>query len=262
MTASEDHVSDDDLHAFVDGQLDQTRRLAVATHLAAHPERAAEVEEWRRQNEAILALYDRPAREAVPARLIPAELVRARRGRRIDLLRLAAAALVVFALGAGAGFFLRGAGPAPDERLIAEAVDAHRLFVVQKRHPVEVAAAEEAHLAAWLSNSLDRPLAMPDLGGAGLTLVGGRLLPSDTGAAAQVMYETGSGDRVTLYITPRAPEDPIASRWQTSGGVGALYWASAAITCTIVADLPRAEIERIAGAVFAGLDGAPDYLPG
>ena len=186
--------------------------------------------------------------------------------RRMALWQIAAAALVVFTLGIGSGYVLRGPGApvlAPDERLIAAAVDAHQLFVVQKRHPVEVVATEAAHLTSWLSNTLDRRLVMPDLAKSGLALVGGRLLPSGASAAAQVMYETASGDRVTLYITPRERDDPGATRYERIGDLGALYWATAAITCTIVGDLPRAEMETVAHDVFADLSlGDADYVPG
>jgi anti-sigma factor RsiW len=179
---------------------------------------------------------------------------------------MAAAAVFVFAIGLSSGWMLRGTGTpilAPDERLIAAAVDAHQLFSVQKRHPVEVVATERAHLTSWLSNTLDRRLVMPDLSPSGLTLVGGRLLPSGASAAAQVMYETADGDRVTLYITPRAPGDPGTTRFEKIGTLGALYWATAAITCTIVGDLPRADMEAVAHHVFADLSvGDENYRPG
>ncbi len=38
-----DPITDSDLIAFVDGQLDPMRRLEVEAHLAAHPEAAARV---------------------------------------------------------------------------------------------------------------------------------------------------------------------------------------------------------------------------
>ena len=266
MNAEDFSVSEDELHAYADGRLEAARHAAVAEWLAAHPDRAAEIADWQRQNEAIAALYGHVGKEPVPARLSPRALARDLRHRRAGVWRLAAAAVFVFAVGIGSGYLLRGPGTpvlAPDERLIAAAVDAHQLFSVQKRHPVEVVATEKAHLTTWLSNTLDRRLVMPDLSGAGLSLVGGRLLPSGASAAAQVMYQTASGDRVTLYITPRSSSDPGATRYEHIGRLGALYWATAAITCTIVGDLPRAEMETIAHAVYGALSfGDEDYPRG
>jgi anti-sigma factor RsiW len=36
-------------------------------------------------------------------------------------------------------------------------------------------------------------------------------------------------------------------------GLDALYWANSQVTCTIVGDLTRSEMEEIAAAVFAAL---------
>ena len=44
-----------------------------------------------------------------------------------------------------------------------EAALAHVAYVPEVRHPVEVTAAEEKHLVAWLSKRLDAPLRAPSL---------------------------------------------------------------------------------------------------
>ncbi len=60
----------------------------------------------------------------------------------------------------------------------------------------------------WLSKRLDRPLKVPALGAQGYELVGGRLLPGDTGARAQFIYQNGAGQRITLYLGALAPSSP------------------------------------------------------
>jgi anti-sigma factor RsiW len=50
-------VTEDELHAYVDGELAQERRGAVEAWLASHPEDAARVAVWRAQAEAIRARY-------------------------------------------------------------------------------------------------------------------------------------------------------------------------------------------------------------
>ena len=257
MSAEHSPISTEDLHAFVDGQLDADRHAAVAEHLAAHPDAAAKVAAYQSQNEAIAALFGPAGNEPVPAHLSPFSLAAGIRQERGRFWQMAAAAVLVFAVGIGAGYALRGPSVpvlAPDERLIAAAVDAHQLFVEQKRHPVEVAATEKAHLTSWLSSSLDRRLAMPDLSGVELTLVGGRLLPSGSNAAAQIMYETASGDRVTLYITPRLSDEAEAARFEQIGTLTAYYWATDAITCTVVGNITQAEAVRIGDAVAVALN--------
>ena len=61
-------VTEDELHAYVDGELPADRQEAVAAWLAAHPEQAALVAAWRAQAEAIRARYGAVANEPVPER--------------------------------------------------------------------------------------------------------------------------------------------------------------------------------------------------
>jgi len=270
MSTQSQPISENDLLAFVDGQLDPARHDAVAAYLAENPDKAAEVATWQAQNEAIQALYAPVAGEPVPPDLSVHAIDRSLRNRRASTWRLAAAAVVLLSIGAGLGYGLRfGAdtAPPPTDRLIAAAVDAHELFVIQRRHPVEVVASDAPHLTTWLSNSLRRPLVAPDLSNLGYALVGGRLLPGNTGPAAQIMYETADGDRVTLYITPRLPGDQGTDKLTVADGLSALYWATDTITCTIVGTLAPDQMQQIAATVFPALAGAatgldPDYRRG
>ena len=86
----------------------------------------------------------------------------------------------------------------------SDLIDAHRLYSVEVRHPVEVAADDEAHMSTWLSRRLGKSIKPPPLAGAGFRLVGGRLLPADGKPAAQFMYENAAGQRLTLYFAVAA----------------------------------------------------------
>jgi anti-sigma factor RsiW len=223
MIDREAPVTEDEIHAYVDGELPPDRLAAVDAWLATHPEDAARVSAWRAQAESIKARYDAIAREPVPARL---ELARLRRMERRWTRAAAAAVFAAFLVGGLLGWFGRGmadGGSALGKMLTTDAIDAHRLYVVEVRHPVEVPGAESAHLVQWLSKRLGYDLRAPDLGAIGLKLVGGRLLPGPTGAAAFLMYEGPSGERFTLYCARwDAPE--TALRYRDAGQVAAFYW--------------------------------------
>ena len=266
MSNGREMIGDTDLLSYVDGQLDEDSVRAVERFLADNPEKAAEVEAWLEQAKSIKALYGNVTLEPIPDRLDAQRLAHRHRSARTRFWQMAAAACLVAGLGIGAGWLVRdAAGPANggSELLIAEAVNAHSLFVKQRRHPVEVPAAESAHLNAWLSGSLERSFSVPDLNEKGFSLVGGRLLPASTGPAAQIMYEDGGERRLTLFITARADGTPAADRFETGTEVAALYWANDAVTCTIVGAMSRAEIESLAGDVFAAFNAPEDpYFPG
>ena len=54
--------------------------------------------------------------------------------------------------------------------------------------------------SAWLSKRLGTPSSVPHLSETGYELVGGRLLPGNSGPAAQFMYQDARGQRLTLYV--------------------------------------------------------------
>lgn len=258
-------ITEDMLHAYADGQLAAADRAAVEAWLAEHPAQLAEVEAWQRQNEALSALFAPVAKEPIPARLGP-QLIAERRGATgAGWHHFAAAAVVLLALGGAIGWFSRDVvNPveAASDLLIDHAVTAHALYVREKRHAVEVAAAEEDHLVTWLSNRIETPVAAPDLATEGFSLVGGRLLPegygTGAGPAAQLMYENAAAERLTVYITAALPDGRDAYEFATREGLDAFYWANGAITCTVVGSLPDADMKTVARKVYQQLTWRPD----
>lgn len=264
MSGGDTAMSEDTLLAFADGKLSANEAERVARWLEAHPERADELAQWRRQTEAIGALYGGVVREAVPTRLNPHAIAGARRGLALASPRMAAAAVVLVLLGGALGWLGRdtiGARPAPSALLIGSAVTAHSLYAAEKRHAVEVAAAEQDHLVKWLSNRIDRRIDAPDLSPQGFALVGGRLLPAtadlDAGPAAQLMYENADAARLTVYITAGLTPVGKAYEFASYGGHEALYWADELITCTVVSELPRVQMEMIAREIYRQLSWPP-----
>lgn len=257
-------ISEHDLHAYVDGLLPPARLAEVEAWLADHPDKAAEIANWQRQNEALTALFPPVAAELVPDRLKPRELARRPRGVTLNWPQLAAAAVVVLAIGAGAGWALREFERPPESQsLIALAVNAHALYVKENRHAVEVAAADRDHLVSWLSNRVARPITPPDLAPEGFELVGGRLLPGDydgdaNGPAAQLMYQNAANDRVTVYITAALPAGKNAYEFATRDNFDAFYWSNDRITCTVVGSLPDEEMKAVARKIYTQLSWRPD----
>ncbi|SEQ33025.1 transcriptional regulator [Devosia sp. YR412] len=251
-------ITRDMLMAYADGHLPESEHAAMDAHLAANPEAAAEVALIQRQSDAIRILFAPAGGEPVPARLRPRRLAAELAHRRNRGWGLAAAAVVLVGLGLGAGWFARPlfeARPA-SATLIADAVNAHAVYVAENRHAVEVGSDDSEHLSNWLSNRLDTRLGMPNLDAEGFTLVGGRLLPGAPdagGRAAQLMYENPDKQRVTIYVTAALPDRAAAYEFTSQDGAEAFYWANARITCTVVGTLPEAQMKAVAGAVYSQL---------
>ncbi|HWK97820.1 MAG TPA: anti-sigma factor [Pseudolabrys sp.] len=262
MTDHDKPVTDEELHAYVDGVVPDDRQEAVATFLAANPDAATLVAAWRAQADAIRARYGAVADEPVPARLqldriIAGDILATRRGSRPFRIAAAAVVLLAFAGGAGAGWTLRGApdhAPSGFDQMTAQALDAYRLYVVEVRHPVEVPGAEAAHLRQWLSKRVGYELRIPDLSALGLKLVGGRLLPGPTGsAAAFYMYENAAGERYTVYCA-KAGDGETALRFKTGEQYAAVTWVDDNIGYVVSGPSDRDKLEKVAKNIYDQVD--------
>lgn len=252
MTDREPPVTEEELHAYVDGELPADRRVAVEQWLALHAEDASRVAAWRAQADAIRARYGAVADERVPARFDLTTL--ARQGRRWP--RLAAAAVIAgLLIGASGGWFGRGLweGMGPSRAVTTEALEAHRLYIAEVRHPIEVKAGE-SHLNPWLSRRIGYPVASPNLDTVGLKLLGGRLLPGNSGRyAALYMYEAPSGERFTIYCR-RDQQPQSALRYRANGPVGSFFWVDDDVAFVVSGPADRARLQKVAETVYEQIE--------
>jgi anti-sigma factor RsiW len=131
-------------------------------------------------------------------------------------------------------------------------VVAHAVYSPEVRHPVEVAADQQAHLVQWLSKRLGAPLHAPDLQAQGFLLVGGRLLPGEEGARAQLMYHNAQGERITLYVARLREQQPSAPsfRIETANGLSAFFWAADDQAFVLSGHLERSALLALSESVY------------
>ena len=254
----------DDLHAYVDGRLGPEAQTRVEARLAQNPEDAAAAQAYRLQNRALRAAFAPVLEEPLPPELQAAVMTgaaprpEAAPRRRLGWARLGwAAASVVLLLAGGAGGWLLHGWRAPGEaggRFAEQALGAHRVFVSEVRHPVEVGAEQEAHLVAWLSKRLGTKLRAPDVRAAGFELVGGRLLAEGARPVAQLMYEDARGRRLTIYLRAIEGAEQTAFRFVEDNGVAAFYWIDEDYAYALVAPLEREPLLDIARQVYRDLE--------
>ena len=243
-------VTEDELHVYVDGELPADRRAAVETWLSNHPDDATRVAAWRAQAETIRARYGAVVNEPIPDRLTLGKITRSRRSWGA-----AAAAVVAFVVGGAAGWIARGASaaaPTTTELFTLDAIEAHKLYIGEVRHPIEVKA-EEDHLLPWLSRRLGTPLRAPDLGAFDLKLLGGRLLPGVSGPAALFMYEGASGERFTIYCS-RLNASRTAFRYDAQENFGAVHWVEGSYGWVISGPKDKEKLKAVASAAYDQLE--------
>lgn len=250
--------TDEELHALVDGRLAPGQATQLQSRLDADPGSAETVAAWRDQRDRLRAHLADALREPLPPHhLAAAAAVQQHHefNRRASQWgRMAAAVLLAFGAGwlahgqwqgPGAAGFVAG-GPAGFAR---QALVAHAVYAPEQRHPVEVGAAEQDHLVQWLSRRLGRPLRLPQLGAEGFELVGGRLLPGDSGARAQFMFQSTSGERLTLYIgavPSGAGPETVEFRFMSEAGNSSFYWVDRGFGYALSGPMPRPQLMKLA----------------
>ncbi len=250
------------LHAYVDGQLPPERLAELTALLQRDPQAAERAAAWQAQRLELRRLAHELPLDEAPAALTAPVRRAASRGRA-NAWRQAAAAAVLLAAGGGTGWWLHGtatvtapkvADAAAAPAYVRDAAIAHAVYTPEKRHPVEVTAAEEAHLVQWLSRRLGAPLKVPSLADHGFRLLGGRLLPGEGAPRAQFMYEDEAGRRLTLFVAVFAPgraPGPTEFRLARDGAAETFYWAEDRFGYALSAELPPAQLQAIARAVYA-----------
>lgn len=264
MNEALDPVSGDELHAFVDGQLDDARLQIVLEWLKANPAEAARVLEWQAQRQQLRRMARALPLDDTPSALSDVVLRASGRATRRTRWQQAAAALLLVVLGAAGGYFWpqseRGEAPslmAASPAFVRDAAIAHAVYVPEQRHPVEVTVADEAHLVQWLSRRLGSPLKVPSLIQRGYHLLGGRLLPGEGIPRAQFMYENARGTRVTLYVAVFAPgqaPSPTSFRSVREGNEESFYWIEDRFGYALSGEVNATDMMALARDVYGQLE--------
>jgi anti-sigma factor RsiW len=252
-------IAEEELHAYVDNQLEPERQFYVLRYLQEHPDVARRVAAYRAQREALRAALGPVAAEPIPPQLDLQLLIQRRLGQRRTPWRAAAAVLLAFVLGGAGGWFLHGGAPPPTESitlLAQEAVANHVVYTADRRRPTELGAEQRDDLARWVSNRLNHKVAPPDLAADGYSYMGGRLAATPDGPAGLFMYDDKQGVRLTVFVLPLSAARSMPIQHVDFAHVDGCAWIDKGVGYTVVGRLPPAELRRLAEQVRRQFGGS------
>ncbi|MGY2049868.1 anti-sigma factor family protein [Methylobacterium sp. JK268] len=227
-----DPITEHDLNAYVDGQLDLARRIEVEGHLAARPDIAAQVMADLRTRDALSAAFA-PARPnlhpgPVPERIAAAarRLDRALAWRRIGQ-RFQRAAVVAFLVGAGWLMHAETGGFGVPETIasthsppfVADAIQARQAAQLRARvaslrpSPAYDRSGVEAATGIRLPD-LPRDWHVRDL----------QIVPTRSGAGVEVAIEAAALGPVALFATQTADDEALARETSREPEAVTVYW--------------------------------------
>ncbi|MFD1326318.1 anti-sigma factor family protein [Mycoplana ramosa] len=259
MSEAKSMVGENDLHAYVDGLLDAGRRAEVESWLDLHSQDAERVASWTMQNERIRDAFSADFVSRGEDRRMLQPKFSAFLTRLLRPTAAAAAALLLFAGGYEAGRLQIAMSPAPVAATAGFAGEARSAFLIytsEVRHPVEVGADQQEHLAAWLGKRLDYRLRLPDLSVLGYSLIGGRLVPVGGKAGALLMYQNANGQRLTMMIGRNAENRETSFRLDAEGPVRTFYWIDGPVGYAVTGEISADALRAVADECYRQMEEA------
>jgi anti-sigma factor RsiW len=279
MSEQQTPITDDEIHAYVDGSLAEHRREEIDRLLEHDEALATKISDYFSLNSMFHDRYDRVLSEPVPQRLLPPERKRWRDAANWPQFAGMAAALVIgvgigvggmmsnvggHALmpGSGNGGHVERASFTPGESFARQSAVAHVMYAPEVMRPVEVGADREQELVTWVSKRLGTDVRPPILTRVGFELMGGRLLPGDDGPVAQFMYHDAKGERITLCISHRKiSSDTTAFKLYQDGSVNVFYWIDGDFGYAVSGAIDRKVLLELSHDVYSQLTQIGDVKP-
>jgi anti-sigma factor RsiW len=231
----------EDIQAFVDGQLDREAMSAVAARVAEQPALAREVARLRADKLLLKQVYGPLADQPVPDSL-RAPFRRHRARHRATQFGAAAALAAGLALAVWFGPGLWGG-----DKVVKEALAARNGGGAVTRQ-VALEGAEPDQRDAVISAALSVPVKVPDLGRSGYTLAGVTLY----GQAAQLSYRDAAGKLFTIYL--RHSLGPDRFDLHQEGKTEVCVWQNAELAVAMIGEMTAKEMLKVASSSYADLN--------
>ncbi|HEX7607528.1 MAG TPA: hypothetical protein VF348_12500 [Usitatibacter sp.] len=143
---------------------------------------------------------------------------------------------------------LLGGGPAADELMARDLVNAHVRSLMIEGHLNDVVSSDQHTVKPWFAGKLDFAPPVVDLANAGFALAGGRLDYVNARAVAVLTYRYRQ-HVVNVFIWPEAGEaEPRASSRQ---GFSVVQWTHGGMRYSAVSDAAAAQLFALAEALRA-----------
>ncbi len=223
------HINDMMRHAYVDGRLNAQEQKVMKQYLAAHPQEARVLDAWRKDSAQLQEAWQSVDPPLSPA-LDPAAIRLRLKERSSARWKLAASVFVALCIGGLTGWQLNS-GPTAQSSLadrplpMQDAIAAYRVFAGNPALRAD-ALATETDLQQWVTANFSNAQRLPDLTAKGFHPVSARMLVTEEGPAAVIMYKNDAGQQTGFYIRPPGPGNKLLPDGQRQEGpLLTRYWS-------------------------------------
>jgi anti-sigma factor RsiW len=237
--------------AYVDGELDLERTLALEAHVSACEACTARLDGIRAVRQALRTVPYFRAPETLAARVrttfadaaaaAPSRQpgsVRARR-RTWQPWTLSAASLVAASLVLGVALHERTV--TADDATTEAVIEGH-VRSLMAGHLMDVASTDRHTVKPWFAGRVDFSPTVVDLGSDGFPLVGGRLDYIDRHPAAALVYKRRD-HVINVFVWPQATGSPSHAIRSDARGYHVISWTRGGVAVWIVSDVALSELD-------------------
>jgi anti-sigma factor RsiW len=250
-------ISEEELHAFIDGELDKNRLAEIDGLVAADPALARRIALFRADKKQLSEVFGGLRAEPLPAEWLERiEYWSSQRRPAISkpyVPRYAIAAIAATLL-LISGFWLvyeRVGGPNEDA-IVAEALAARQNRVQAEETIASVPAASPEARNMVVTTALAMDLKAPDLARLGYQLAAIRIYSGVPGGkAVELDYRNAQNRLFTLYI--RRPSSPPRVDLLERGDVRICIWQDDVVGTVMAGEMSAGEMARIASLAYSGL---------
>lgn len=242
-------IREEDLHAFIDGELDAVERARIEAIVEANSYLRDRVTRYRADKARMVAIFGGGMSEPLPKEWIE-RIETARSPRRWPVQNWGVAALAASFVLVFAGLFAwRDLAPPRQGDVVADALAA-RTGTIQPDSVVPSDAKAVASEARLMTAVLDARVKAPDLSRLGYRLVGINVY-SEPARAFELRYAAPDGQIFTLYLR-RSTGQPRFDQFKEDG-LRVCVWQDDVVGMVMAGKMSVAEMQRLASLAYTGL---------
>lgn len=235
-----------ELHAYVDGNLDDEGMARVEEYLRNNPEVAVRVWSYLEQKDDIrrFAIREAAGEEAPSSDRLVRTLAKRLQSRKAGNRgkRVLAAALLLVAGWLGHGFWNTHMG---EPHFIAEVVQAHLLSISD---PGEIPPLSSERLSRMFAR-VGEWEHLPNLSEQGFEPVGAELLPSSEGIVLHIPYRRTDGAMISYFLLHLNEEAEVQPHRLTREGVNLVYWQHDHARYALASPLPDQQLASLVDSI-------------
>jgi anti-sigma factor RsiW len=243
---------EEDLHAFIDGELDAARSAEIAERAREDPQLAARIAAFRADRKRLADIYTPLIDRPLPAEWLSRIADHDRRRKSAWLAPITAIAASIMLLIAGLSTYQRL--PANGEESIVREALAARADMLEAHEALAVASAGQARSAdRVIAAALRMRLKAPDLTRMGYRLTNVRVYENVPGGrSVELRYRDGANRDFALYV--RHPSSGVRFDQYRRAGLRICVWQDDVLGTVMTGPISAAEMQRLASLAYTGLE--------